>query len=280
MLGIRLFEEALLGLFSRGHIRGTVHTCIGQEACAVGVVGALDRNLDIVSSNHRGHGHFLAFTGNKRALLAEILGYKTGICGGRGGSQHLHSKNFFSNGILGGMLPVATGIAMGQKRDRAGGISVVFSGDGAMGEGVVYESLNIASLWGLPLLLVIEHNKIAQSTPWELGHACPIDHPPAAFGVRTTVIDGNDIFEVRITTERIIANMRVTPAPHCLVLETYRLGPHSKGDDTRAIEEIESSRLHDPLSKASALLPVSIVNSILRDCQMELSDLLSEFDIS
>lgn len=165
MLRIRRFEELLLQLFSQGRLRGTVHTCLGQEAIAVGLVGALDPTRDTVSSNHRGHGHFLAFQPDLRGLLAEILGRAAGVCQGLGGSQHLHVPNFYSNGILGGMAPVTAGMALAQKLDGRHGVSVVFSGDGAMAEGVVYEALNMAALWRLPLLLAVEHNGMAQSTP-------------------------------------------------------------------------------------------------------------------
>lgn len=279
MLLIRLFEETLLKLFSLGHLRGTVHTCLGQEACAVGVVGALDSARDTVCSNHRGHGHFLAFNEDTRGLLAEVLGLKFGICGGKGGSQHLHVKNFYSNGILGGMVPVTTGIALAQKLAGEKGISAVFVGDGAMSEGVIYEAMNMASLWQLPLLLVIEHNQIAQSTPWILEHGSAIEGRPVAFGVPTETVDGNDVQAVRMLTEKTVAEMRETSGPRCLLLHTYRLGPHSKGDDNRSREEIAAHRANDPLKRAEADLAKSVIAHIQTLCQTHIKNLLAHFSL-
>ena len=146
LLGIRLFEQSLLDLFSTGALSGTTHTCLGQETVAVGVVSAIDRARDIVFSNHRGHGHFLAYCGEAERLYLEILGKPGGVCGGRGGSQHLYFDNFYSNGVQGGIVPVATGMALAEKTKGTGAVAVVFLGDGTLGEGVVYESFNIASL--------------------------------------------------------------------------------------------------------------------------------------
>ena len=280
MLQIRLFEETLLRLFSLGHLRGTVHPCLGQEACAVGVVGALDSERDTVCSNHRGHGHFLAFHDDMQGLLAEILGLKSGVCGGKGGSQHLHVKNFYSNAILGGMVPVTTGIALAQKMAGKQGISVVFVGDGAMSEGVVYEALNMASLWRLPLLLVIEHNQIAQSTPWTLEHGSAIEGRPVSFGVPTETLDGNDVQAVRLAAEKLVAEMRKDPSPRCLLLNTYRLGPHSKGDDTRSPDEIAAHRANDPLKKAESSLPEGVVADIQTRCKQKIEALLAYFSLS
>ncbi|HJW53758.1 MAG TPA: thiamine pyrophosphate-dependent dehydrogenase E1 component subunit alpha [Burkholderiaceae bacterium] len=279
MVLIRSFEETLLRLFSLGHLRGTVHTCLGQEACAVGVVGALDPARDTVCSNHRGHGHFLAFHDDMKGILAEVLGLESGICGGKGGSQHLHVGNFYSNGILGGMVPVAAGMALAQKRAGERGISVVFAGDGAMSEGVIYEALNMAALWKLPLLLVIEHNQIAQSTPWTLEHGSPIEDRPASFGVPTETVDGNNVRMVRNLAEKTVADMRDDPGPRCLLLQTYRLGPHSKGDDNRNPAEIADHRTKDPLIRAEAELAADVVAKIQAQCKMQIKTLLNHFSL-
>lgn len=279
MLLIRIFEETLLKLFTQGHLRGTVHTCLGQEACAVGVAGALDPKIDCVCSNHRGHGHFLAFCDDMQGLLAEILGYESGICGGKGGSQHLHAPNFYSNGILGGMVPVATGIAMAQKRAGKHGVSAVFAGDGAMAEGVIYEALNMAVLWRLPLLLVIEHNQIAQSTPWQLEHGSVIANRPGSFGVPTETVDGNDVLAVRAMTERTLVDMRETPGPRCLLLQTFRLGPHSKGDDNRDPQVIAANRVHDPLIRVKKVLAESVEVAIQAHCRQRIKGLLAHFSL-
>lgn len=161
---IRRFEETVLDAFPKGAFYGTTHTYLGQEANAVGVLSHLNEG-DIVFSNHRCHGHFIAYGGDLRALFAELMGKPTGICGGVGGSQHLHWKDFYSNGVLGSTAPVAVGTALAEKSKASGALAVIFLGDGALGEGVVYESLNIAALWKAPILFVIEDNGIAQTHP-------------------------------------------------------------------------------------------------------------------
>ena len=279
MLRIRKFEALLLDLFSKGHLRGTVHTCLGQEACAVGVAGSLDRERDSICSNHRGHGHYLAFGGDMTKLLAEIIGRPDGVCGGIGGSQHLHIRNFYSNGILGGMVPVATGIALAHKKDSSKGVSVVFSGDGAMAEGSIGEAMNIAALWKLPILFVIEHNHIAQSTPWELEHSASLELRPSAFGIPVTKISGDDVSEVRKTTLNIIHEIREKCSPHCLLLDTVRLGPHSKGDDPRSASQLAKIRERDPLTLLKATLDKAIVEKIETDCDNEISSMLTALRI-
>ena len=273
MHGIRVFEENLLEIYSRGLIKGTVHTCIGQEACAVGVIAAIDPKVDSVCSNHRGHGHFLAFGGSPTDLLNEILGNDNGVCNGVGGSQHLHINNFYSNGILGGMTPVATGIALSKKIKNLKEISVVFIGDGAMAEGVVYESLNIAALWKLPLLLVIENNKIAQSTSVNMQHATSIETIPAACGILTIAVDGNNVISVFSSAQRLITEIRDTNEPRCLVLNTYRLGPHSKGDDTRSKEEMIECRKFDPIELLENQIPRNIFEEIQKNNVLKLNEI-------
>jgi TPP-dependent pyruvate/acetoin dehydrogenase alpha subunit len=163
---IRRFEETVLDNFPRGIFFGTTHTYIGQEANAVGVITPIREN-DVIFSNHRCHGHYLAYGGDPQALFAELMGRLTGVCGGRGGSQHLHWRNFYSNGILGGIIPIATGMAMAEKYKQSGVVTIAFLGDGTLGEGVIYESFNMASLWKAPILYVLENNHIAQTTQIE-----------------------------------------------------------------------------------------------------------------
>ena len=193
MFFIRRFEETLLDLFSLGKLVGTTHTYIGQEANAVGLIDHLDPDVDTIFSNHRCHGHYLAFTDDAFGLLCEVMGKAPGVCGGKGGSQHLCKGNFYSNGVLGSIVPVATGIALAEKRKGTGAVSTVFLGDGTLGEGVTYESLNIASLWQLPVLFVVENNHYAQSTPVELELAGSIAARGAAFGVEVDELDTTDV---------------------------------------------------------------------------------------
>ena len=162
---IRRFEETLLELFAAGKLHGTTHTCIGQEADAVGVISCLEPERDVVVSNHRCHGHYLAFTDDVDGLLREVMGRVGGVCGGKGGSQHLFARQLLLERRARQHRPLAAGMALAEREKGSGAVSTVFVGDGTLGQGVVYESLNIASLWGLPLLVVVEHNGYAQSTP-------------------------------------------------------------------------------------------------------------------
>lgn len=244
---IRRFEETVLDNFRRGVFYGTTHTCLGQEANAVGILSALAAN-DIVFSSHRCHGHFLAYGGSMRALFAELMGRSTGICGGRGGSQHLQSRGFYSNGIQGGIVPIATGMALAEKQKKSGAIAAAFLGDGTFGEGIVYEALNMASLWKAPILYVVENNRIAQTTPTSLSLAGDFCTRFAAFGIPAQQVETCDVLEIRSASEFLLANIRKGQGPGALVIHTYRFGPHSKGDDTRDPEEIKKiRRIYDPL---------------------------------
>lgn len=245
---IRRFEETVLDAFPKGAFYGTTHTYIGQEANAAGVLAHL-HDSDLVFSNHRCHGHFLAYGGDARALFAELMGKATGVCGGIGGSQHLHWKNFYSNGVLGSTAPIAVGAALAEKRKGSQAVTVLFLGDGAMGEGVVYESLNIASLWGAPILFVVENNHIAQTTPTELAMAGSLAGRFAAFNIPAVELDSSDARQIYDIAAQEFAQVRSTPGPRALILHTARFGPHSKGDDTRDPAFIEELRaMRDPLT--------------------------------
>lgn len=245
---IRRFEETILAEYRRGAFSGTTHTYIGQEANAVGVITNLQPD-DIVVSNHRCHGHFLAYGGDPRALFGELMGRVTGVCGGRGGSQHLHWRNFYSNGILGSTLPLATGIALAEKMQQRQSVTTVFAGDGALGEGSVYEAFNFASLWGAPLLIVIENNHIAQTTPIALGLAGSIADRLAAFAIPARKLDTADVLEISAAAQALLTEVRQSQRPQALIIDSARFGPHSKSDDTRPIEMIEElRRTRDPLT--------------------------------
>jgi len=263
MFLIRSFEERLLKLFSEGMIFGTTHTSMGQEAIAVGVIAHLGRN-DIVFSNHRCHGHYLAYSDDVEGLLAEIMGRKTGVCGGKGGSQHIHAANFYTNGVLGGIVPCATGIALAEKCKGSGARVVVFIGDGALGEGVIYETFNIAALWAIPILFVVENNFYAQSTPTRLELAGQIADRPMAFGIQTAHYPPTSVEEVYAATAQAWSYIEQYHKPFCLVFDTYRFGPHSKGDDFRPAEEIAEWRARDPLRAAAEQIAPSVRAAIER----------------
>ncbi len=276
MARIRVVEETLLAQYAAGRVRGTVHTCLGQEAAAVGAIGALDPSRDTVCSNHRGHGHYLAFTGDLAGLIAEILGRPVGVCEGIGGSQHLHRGGFYSNGILGGMAPVAAGMALAAQARGDGGVAAVCLGDGALGEGIVYETFNLAALWRLPLLFVVEANGWAQSTPTVRGAAGELADRATPFGIPVADIDGNDVAAVRAAASAVVRTLREGSGPQVLFLRTYRLGPHSKGDDHRDPHDIAAARARDPL--AITPVPSHVRQRALADARAEVDAVLATLD--
>ncbi|MFL5868242.1 MAG: dehydrogenase E1 component subunit alpha/beta [Thermoleophilaceae bacterium] len=246
MAVIRRTEETLLELFSLGELSGTTHTSIGQEAIAVAVAAHLAPG-DPVFSSHRCHGHCLACGTPLVELFAEIMGRRSAICGGRGGSQHLHAGDFYSNGVQGGVVGNVTGMALAEKLAGSGACAVGFMGDGTLGEGLVYESLNFASLQSLPLLLVLEHNGYSQSTPSHLGvSGSPVERP-RSFGIAADEVTTNDAVELWALFRERFREVREGGRPFMQIVHTYRLAPHSKGDDDRDPAEIEAWRERDPL---------------------------------
>jgi 2-oxoisovalerate dehydrogenase E1 component len=256
-LVIRMFEERLLKLFSEGKLNGTVHTCIGQEWTGVAVAEHLQPS-DILFSNHRCHGHYLARTGNYTGLFAEIMGREAGICRGRGGSQHICDANVFSNGIQGGIVPVASGMALAQDLDGSSGITVVFIGDGTLGEGAVYESLNIAAKWELPLLIVVENNRYSQSTPQAQNLSGDIEARARAFSIGTMRGTTEDPSELINTVGEAIGFVREMRRPLLIVIDTNRLMAHSKGDDDRAKEEVDAYWNRDFLHRLQQAQPALV----------------------
>jgi acetoin:2,6-dichlorophenolindophenol oxidoreductase subunit alpha len=269
MLRIRWFEETVLNEFKRGVFSGTTHTSLGQEADAVGVIKQLLPE-DVIVTNHRCHGHFLAYGGDMRALFAELMGKSTGVCGGRGGSQHIHWKNLYSNGVQGGIVPIATGMALAEKRKGSDTAVAVFIGDGTLGEGVIYEAFNMASLWQVPLLIIVENNHIAQTTPSRLTLAGDIRQRFHAFGIPSMELDTSDVMEIASTSFHLMQEVHDHITPRALILNTARFGPHSKGDDTRSDEEIaQLKKERDPLLIMEKNLPVDLARSIRKEVEDE-----------
>jgi TPP-dependent pyruvate/acetoin dehydrogenase alpha subunit len=244
---IRRFEDTLLALFEEGVLNGTTHACIGQEANAVGLMEHL-RPGDHLFSNHRCHGHFLAWSGDAYGLLAEIMGKREGLCGGIGGSQHICAPGFKSNGVQGGIVPAAAGIALARRLRGADGLSVVFLGDGTLGEGLVYETLNLAALWELPMLLVLEDNGWSQSTPSRLNLAGSIAARFTAFGIPVVEVDSTDVLDIDDAAGAAVSGCRGRREPGALIIHTYRLCHHSKNDDNRPVEEVRARWVSDPLA--------------------------------
>jgi TPP-dependent pyruvate/acetoin dehydrogenase alpha subunit len=254
---IRRFEETVLDNFHRGLFFGTTHTYLGQEANAVGVLSCIEEN-DIIFSNHRCHGHFLAYGGDPHALFAELMGRATGTCGGRGGSQHLHWRNFYSNGILGGIIPIATGMALAEKYKHTGSVTIAFLGDGTLGEGVIYEAFNMSSLWKVPILYVLENNHIAQTTPVNLALAGSIAGRFTSFDIPCQQLDTADVHQIVPAARDALSRVRQEESPYALIIDTHRFGPHSKGDDTRDPDLVRDMRLkYDPVKIQARRLDVT-----------------------
>lgn len=250
---IRSTEQLILDLFSRGLLSGTTHTCLGQELCQMAVVRALGDPDDVVLSNHRNHGHFLTYSGNALGLVAEIMGREAGVCGGYGGSQHIAFRRFHSNGVQAGMTALGTGMGLDIRQRKARGVVAVMIGDGTLGEGLLYESMNLASVWKAPVLFVVEANGIAQTTYTRDVLGGSIEQRGAAFGLRTWQLD-DAAPDFIASVEGIVASMRDGSGPGMLVVQTRRLGPHSKGDDLRDAAEREAIAARDPLMALGARL--------------------------
>lgn len=256
---IREFEQALSERFSAGEIGGTSHMCIGQEACAVGAVAGL-RSGDLMTSNHRGHGHFLAKGADPGRLMAELMGKADGYSAGRGGSQHMadFSIGFLgSNGITGGMIPVATGAALSQRLLETGRVVLCMFGDGACAQGAFHEGVNIGAVWRLPVVYFIENNLYAMSTP--TGRNFNLERLSgfaASYGIEGVSIDGNDYFAVREATARAVERAGAGEGPTLIEALTYRQCGHSKSDtcEYRSDEEEQCWAEQDPLGRMRARL--------------------------
>ncbi|MGB3438342.1 MAG: thiamine pyrophosphate-dependent dehydrogenase E1 component subunit alpha [Actinophytocola sp.] len=244
LLMIRHFERTLLELFDRGELNGTTHTCLGQENIPVALRTVLT-DRDHVFSNHRGHGHYLARFDDPEGLLAEIMGRQGAVCSGVGGSQHILRDRYLSTGVQGQSMPVAVGVALHLRRTEPGALAAVHIGDGTWGEGAVYEALNMARLWRVPLLVLVEHNGIAQSTPTSTQMAGTIADRALAFDVAHHRTATQDVEALRAELAPLVRGVRDHGWPLVVEFETYRLGPHSKGDDTRSAEDIALARRND-----------------------------------
>ncbi|MGD9497336.1 MAG: thiamine pyrophosphate-dependent dehydrogenase E1 component subunit alpha [Armatimonadota bacterium] len=259
MVLIRCFEEAVAQAFAQGLVVGTAHFCIGQEACAVGAIAAL-RPDDLVTSNHRGHGHFLAKGADPGRLMAEMFGRATGYAGGRGGSQHVadFSIGFLgSHGITGGMLPIATGAALSQKLLGTGRIVLAFFGEGATGQGVFHEAVNIGAVWELPIVYLCENNQYAMSTPVsEAFRVMSVAERAGAYGVPGVCCDGNDVEAVSDAVAEAAERARGGGGPTLVEALTWRQCGHSKSDEClyRSDEEEAKWLARDPIRRLAARL--------------------------
>ena len=233
MMLIRLFEEALEEMFSRGLLHGTMHLSIGQEATATGACLALEKE-DLITSTHRGHGHCLAKGADPYKMFAELLGREDGYCRGRGGSMHiadLSNGNLGANGIVGGSLTISVGAALSFQLQKKENIVLCFFGDGAVNEGSFHEALNLASLWNLPVLFLCENNQYGMSMASSKAVAGEsIASRGESYGIKSVQIDGNDVEEVFETVKNFKNEILDTKSPRFIEAVTYRYRGHSKSD--------------------------------------------------
>jgi pyruvate dehydrogenase E1 component alpha subunit len=256
MLRIRLFEEQVLDLYARAQIPGIVHVSIGQEAVAVGVCSCLEPR-DYISSTHRGHGHCLAKGARPDRMFAELFGRVDGYCRGKGGSMHIADPatgNLGANAIVGGSFAIATGAAMSARLQKSGAVAVCFFGDGALNEGLLLESINMAAVWSLPAIYVCEHNQYGEYTPANAVTAGKAEDRGAAFSIPARTVDGMDVRAVRAAAGEAVERARAGLGPSFLVCHTYRFLGHGMSDRdrsyrTRAEEELWRER--DPLARLS-----------------------------
>ena len=254
MLKIRLFEEEVNQLYLGAKMPGLAHLYIGEEAVAVGVCEAL-RQDDYITSTHRGHGHCIAKGASLDRMFAELLGKEAGYCRGKGGSMHIADQdtgNFGANAIVAGSAGIATGAAMSAKMRGSDQVAVCFFGDGALGQGLLYETMNMASLWKLPVIYVCENNQYNEYTHYSETTAGEVTARAAAFGIHTASVDGQDVRAVHATALKLVNSARSGAGPAFLQCNTYRFHGHHVGDIDRAYyrskkEEEEWKTQRDPV---------------------------------
>ena len=260
MLRIRLFEERTIQLFKEGVVKGTAHSYIGQEAIGVSVCANLDDD-DYISSYHRGHGHCIAKGADLKRMMAELMGKSTGYCAGLGGSMHIADMSLGilgANGIVGAGMPLATGAALSSVLKDRKQVAVAFFGDGASNQGLFHESLNLATVWGLPVVFVCENNQYALTTPASQCTAgANIAERAGPYGIPGVQVDGNDPEAMYFVAKEAIQRAREGRGPTLIEAMTYRWGQHSMRVNVvepRTEEELDSWKRRDPLVRAEKLL--------------------------
>lgn len=255
MLLIRRFEEKSAEMYALAKIAGFLHLYIGEEAIAVGAIGAI-RPEDYVISAYRDHGHCLAHGSDPGRVMAELFGKATGLCKGKGGSMHLIDarRNFMGGyAIVGGHLPLATGLAFAAQYQKRGQVVLCFFGEGAVPSGQAHEAFNLAALWKLPVIFVCENNRYAMGTPSKLGIALysNVAETAHSYGIQAERVDGMDVLAVRALMRGVVEKVRATQGPYFVEAMTYRFMGHSMADPAhghyRTKEEVDEERERDPL---------------------------------
>lgn len=253
MWTIRFFDEKVDQLFAQGKIHGTTHLAVGQEATAAGS-GAVLRTTDWITATHRGHGQTIAKGTDVNAMMAELFGRTTGTNKGKGGSMHiadLDTGNLGANGIVGGGFPIAVGAALTSKMKNNDTVALAYAGDGSTNEGSFHESLNMASIWDLPVIFFIENNQYGMSGSVEkMTRVGKLSDRAVAYGIKGITIDGNDLIEVINTTQDAVERARAGEGPTLIEAMTYRWKGHSKSDAKKyrtKEEEEEWRKERDPI---------------------------------
>ncbi|MDJ0756555.1 MAG: thiamine pyrophosphate-dependent dehydrogenase E1 component subunit alpha [Ardenticatenaceae bacterium] len=261
MMEIRAFEEMAEELFARGLVHGTMHLSIGQEASAVGLSAPL-RPDDYLLNTHRGHGHCLAWGSDPKLMMAEFMGKETGYCRGRGGSMHIadvESNNLGANGIVAGGIPISVGVGLSIKLRKTDQVVTSIFGDGAANEGAFHESLNMASIWNLPVIYYCENNQYAMSMSVERAfNVEKISQRAAAYGIPGKTVDGNDLLAVRDVVAEAVDRARAGHGPTLIEALTYRYKGHSKSDRQlyRTRDEVKEWQSRDPILRFAAFLEI------------------------
>jgi TPP-dependent pyruvate/acetoin dehydrogenase alpha subunit len=254
MVRIRTFEDNANQLYLSAKMPGLTHMSSGQEAVAVGICEALTPE-DKITSTHRGHGHCVAKGANFQAMFCELLGKEEGYCRGKGGSMHIADQsngNLGANAIVGGSMGIATGAALSAKLQKTGTVAVCFFGDGATAQGLWYEVMNMAALWGLPVIYACENNGYSEYTKTDEIAAGSITARAEAFGIESYELDGQDVLAVNELTQKLVARCRAGEGPFFMNLNTYRYHGHHVGDINREYyrskaEEAEWKTNRDPI---------------------------------
>jgi len=235
MVQIRTFEDNANDLYLSGKMPGLTHMYSGQEAVAVGICEAL-RDKDYITSTHRGHGHCVAKGADFKQMFCELLGKREGYCRGKGGSMHIADQangNLGANAIVGGSAGIATGAALRSKMKKQDDVTVCFFGDGALGQGLLYEVMNMAALWSLPVIYACENNLYGEYTSVDEMAAGDLLERAKAFGIESFQVDGQDFLAVNKLSEELVARARSGEGPFFVVLDTYRYHGHHVGDINR-----------------------------------------------
>lgn len=285
MITIRKFEERAVKLHEKGKIPGSIHLYIGEEAVAAGVIQALNPD-DKITSTHRGHGHMIAKGGNVKAMMAELFGKETGCCKGKGGSMHIADFSIGSLGacgIVGGGIPLATGSALASKLNKDGKVTVCFFGEGASNQGSFHECLNMASLWKLPVIYVIENNLYALTTSIKETVAGKLQNRGIPYDIPTETVDGNNVLEVYDKAVEMVKRARAGNGPSLLICNTYRLLGHFAGEQVlpwryRTKDEVFQWREKCPIKRfREYLIQQNLLDSdVLDTIDLEVKKLIEE----